>query len=174
MDLADKLTKQEPNGIQLLVNNAGIARDDLTKFSNNDGGPDLSNAEAIHNYFIKSDPQAWEDTFRTNVTAGFFTSIAFLPLLKKGGDSAKKQNPLFSSSVINVSSISGQMKGSSGGQPAYAASKAAFSHVTRMLATTFKDVGVRVNCIAPGVFPSEVSSSTHTLIGHVLTTVIYR
>lgn len=159
--LADRMAKEEPDGIQLLVNNAGIARDQLTQFSKNNGPPDMKDADAIHNYFIKSDPQAWEDTFRTNVTGQFFMSIAFLPLLKKGADTAKKQNPLLSSSIINVSSISGSMKGTSGGQPAYAASKAASSHVTRMLATTLKDVGVRVNCIAPGLFPSEVCTATH-------------
>ena len=49
-----------------------------------------------------------------------------------------------SSQVINVSSISGQIKGSSRGQFAYAASKAAITHLSRMLATTFKSVGVKV------------------------------
>jgi NAD(P)-dependent dehydrogenase (short-subunit alcohol dehydrogenase family) len=48
------------------------------------------------------------------------------------------------------------MKGSSRGQFAYAASKAAITHLSRMLATTFKSVGVKVNVIAPGLFPSEV------------------
>lgn len=60
--------------------------------------------------------------------------------------------------MINVSSISGEMKGMSGGQPAYASSKAAFSHLTRNLATIFSGVGVRVNCIAPGLFPSEMTT----------------
>lgn len=50
------------------------------------------------------------------------------------------------------------MKGSSGGQPAYAASKAAFIHLTRMLATTLVETKIRVNSIAPGVFPSEMTA----------------
>lgn len=49
------------------------------------------------------------------------------------------------------------MKGTSNGQFAYASSKAAFTHLSRMLATTFKDVPVRVNVIAPGLFPSEMT-----------------
>ncbi|KAF2099475.1 NAD(P)-binding protein [Rhizodiscina lignyota] len=153
LDLASQMDQMEPDGIQLLVNNAGIARDDATKFSTA-GQPDMKDADSIHNHFIKSDPQAWEDTFRTNVTGQFFTSMAFLPLLAKGRNKING----YSSSIINVSSVSGQMKGSSGGQFAYATSKAAFSHMTRMLATTFKDVGVRVNCIAPGLFPSEMTT----------------
>ena len=81
-------------------------------------------------------------------------SMAFLPLLVQG----HRQNPDYTSSVVNVSSISGAMKGTSGGQFAYASSKAAFTHLSRMLATTFKDVKVRVNTIAPGVFPSEMTT----------------
>lgn len=40
---------------------------------------------------------------------------------------------------------------------AYAASKAAFTHVSRMLATTFQGTKVRCNVIAPGIFPSEMT-----------------
>jgi hypothetical protein len=50
------------------------------------------------------------------------------------------------------------MKGSSNGQFAYAASKAAFIQLTRMLATTLVEAKIRVNSIAPGVFPSEMTA----------------
>jgi NAD(P)-dependent dehydrogenase (short-subunit alcohol dehydrogenase family) len=50
------------------------------------------------------------------------------------------------------------MKGSSNGQYAYASSKAAFLHLTRMMATTFVEAKIRVNSIAPGVFPSEMTA----------------
>ncbi|KAE9981705.1 hypothetical protein BLS_007102 [Venturia inaequalis] len=151
--LASEISEKEPEGIQLLVNNAGIARDDNTKFSSA-GQPDMNDPVAISKHFMKSDPQSWADTFQTNSTAPCFTSIAFLPQLAKGGS----KTPGYSSSVINVSSISGQMRGTSSGQPAYAASKAAATHISRMLATTFKDTKVRVNTIAPGVFPSEMTT----------------
>ncbi|KAF2210847.1 hypothetical protein CERZMDRAFT_44367 [Cercospora zeae-maydis SCOH1-5] len=151
--LAQEMGQKEPDGLQLLCNNAGIARDG-TKFSaNEDGPPDHSSAEAISTYFLRSEEQEWADTFRTNVTGQYFMSMAFLPLLEQGG----KKTPGYSSQVVNVSSISGAMKGSSMGQFAYASSKAAFTHMSRMLATTFKDVKVRVNVIAPGVFPSEMT-----------------
>jgi NAD(P)-dependent dehydrogenase (short-subunit alcohol dehydrogenase family) len=48
-----------------------------------------------------------------------FTAASFLPLLKKGGDNTKD----YASQIINTTSISGLLKGSSGGQFAYAASK---------------------------------------------------
>jgi NAD(P)-dependent dehydrogenase (short-subunit alcohol dehydrogenase family) len=149
--LADDVAQKEPKGIQLLVNNAGIARDDKTKFSSN-GQPDMSDPEAISKHFWQTPPESWADTFKTNTSGVYYMSMAFLPLLAKG----REVTPGYTSSVINVSSISGSMKGSSSGQFAYAASKAATTHLSRMLATTFAGTKVRVNTIAPGVFPSEV------------------
>jgi len=151
--LAEEMEKKEPKGIQLLVNNAGIARDDSTKFSTN-GEPDMEDPSAISQHFLKLEPESWSDTFKTNSTGPFYMSMAFLPLLAKGG----KVTPGYTSSVINVSSISGEMKGSSNGQFAYSSSKAALTHISRMLATTFAKTGVRVNVIAPGLFPSEMTT----------------
>jgi NAD(P)-dependent dehydrogenase (short-subunit alcohol dehydrogenase family) len=151
--LYDEMCQKEPKGIQLLVNNAGIARDDNTKFSSN-GQPDMEDPQAISDHFLKSQPEQWADTMKTNVGSIYWMSMTFLPLLAKGGS----VTPGYSSQVINVSSISGYMKGSSSGQFAYASSKAAATHLGRMLATTFMGTKVRVNTIAPGVFPSEVST----------------
>jgi len=151
--LAKEMSAKEPKGIHLLVNNAGIARDDATKFSSN-GQPDMSDPQAIKDHFWKTEPDAWADTFRTNVTGAYYMSLAFLPLLAKG----REVTPGYTSQIVNVSSISGQMKGSSSGQFAYASSKAAFTHLSRMLASTLIQTKIRVNIIAPGVFPSEVCS----------------
>ena len=114
----------------------------------------MTSAEAISKHFLKSEDQQWLDTYQTNVSAQFFMSMAFLPLLAKGRGSV----PGYSSSVVNISSISGAMKGSSGGQFAYATSKAASTHLSRMLATAFAQTAVRVNTVCPGVFPSEMTA----------------
>lgn len=151
--LAKEIGEQEPNGIHLLVNNAGIARDQETSFSKV-GEPDFTSAQAISEHFMKSEPDHWQETFATNLTAQFFTTMAFLPLLAKGREST----PGYSSSVVNVTSISGVMKGSSSGQFAYATSKAGFIHMTRMLANTLAKSKIRVNSIAPGLFPSEMTT----------------
>lgn len=151
--LAKEMDQKAPEGLQLLVNNAGIARDQATQFSKA-GAPDMSSPHAIAGHFLQTEETDFMNTFQTNVMGQYYMSMAFLPLLARGGKSV----PGYSASVVNVSSISGAMKGSSGGQFAYAASKAAFTHLSRMLATTFKETKVRVNVIAPGVFPSEMTA----------------
>ena len=143
-----------PSITLLILTHPGIARDDNTKFSAN-GTPDSTNADAISTHLLRSDPDAWASTFHTNVTSHFFMSAAFIPLLALG----TKSTPHYSSSITNITSISGLMKGSSSGQFAYASSKAALVHLTRMLATTLKDTKIRVNQIAPGIFPSEMTTS---------------
>ena len=115
----------------------------------------MSDPVKVSEHFLKSDPSAWAETFETNVTSQYFLSFALVSLLATG----TKTSPAFSSSITNVSSISGLMKGTSNGQPAYASSKAALVHLTRMLATTLKDTKIRVNQIAPGLFPSEMTTS---------------
>ncbi|KAM0264585.1 hypothetical protein ACHAPA_008250 [Fusarium lateritium] len=151
--LAEEISQKEPNGIHLLVNNAGIARDDDTKFSTV-GEPDMTDPKAISDHFMSTKPEQWTETLQTNLTGPYYMSMAFLPLLAKG----REVTPGYTSQIVNVSSISGAMKGSSMGQPIYASSKAALTHLSRMLATLCKDVKVRVNVIAPGLFPSEMTT----------------
>ncbi|KAI1017789.1 hypothetical protein LB504_003829 [Fusarium proliferatum] len=133
-----------------LAEEAGIAEDDNTKFSSA-GEPDMSDAKALSEHFLQTEPQQWAATLKTGP---YYISMAFLPLLAKG----RETTPGYSSQIINVSSISGAMKDSSMGQPACATSKAALTHLSRMIATLTEDVKVRVNVIAPGLFPSEMTT----------------
>ncbi|KAL8776969.1 MAG: hypothetical protein Q9213_008066 [Squamulea squamosa] len=153
--LAEEVASKESNGIHLLVNNAGIARDNNTRFSQA-GKPDSKSAQSISDHLMMSEPEQWAETFETNITGQYFVTAAFLPLLAKG----REVTPGYSTSVVNVSSISGVMKGSSMGQFAYATSKAGLIHLTRIMATTFADAKIRVNCIAPGIFPSEMTAGS--------------
>jgi NAD(P)-dependent dehydrogenase (short-subunit alcohol dehydrogenase family) len=149
--LADQIASIEHNGIQLLVNNAGIALDHATRFGEH-GEPLMSDAQAISNHFMRSTPSDWSKSFETNVMGGFFMSMAFLPLLEKGSGVVKGH----SSSIINMSSNSAFLKDSCRGYISYAASKAGTVHLSRMLATLLAKTSVRLNQIAPGTFPSEV------------------
>lgn len=115
----DRVSTEEPNGIQLLVNNAGIARDYATEFAGNPA-PDFQEAGAISEHFWKSDPISWQQNFTTNCMGGYFMSIGFLPLLARGCDVV----PGYSSSVVNVTSNSAFLKNTTRGHISYGASKA--------------------------------------------------
>jgi NAD(P)-dependent dehydrogenase (short-subunit alcohol dehydrogenase family) len=64
-------------------------------------------------------------------------------------------------SVINVSSISGQVGIPGIPQASYAASKAGLSGLTVELAVQWARHGIRVNTIAPGFFRSEITGDLY-------------
>lgn len=82
-------------------------------------------------------------------------STAFLPLLQKATEHQKG----YSGTIINISSISGLVRISQG-HFSYNASKAATVHLNKMLASEVAKTGlkIRINSIAPGVFPSEMTT----------------
>ncbi|KAB8210207.1 hypothetical protein BDV34DRAFT_220801 [Aspergillus parasiticus] len=136
--------------LSILINNAGISSSTQTteKEDPKELRKELFESSAL-------DPNEWDDVYRTNVTQLFMTTTAFLPLLQKGSEQEKG----WSSTVINISSISGIVKVSQH-HFAYNASKAAAIHLTKMLAHEVASSGlrIRVNNIAPGVFPSEMTA----------------
>jgi NAD(P)-dependent dehydrogenase (short-subunit alcohol dehydrogenase family) len=134
----------------ILINNAGI--------SSNNQMPTGENAEEFRkNLFDPEDAtfEEWEQTYRTNVPQIYFMTAAFLPLLHK----ATEHQHGYSGTVINIGSISG-MTNRSQNHFAYNASKGAAHHLTKMLASEISNAGlkIRINCIAPGVFPSEMTA----------------
>jgi NAD(P)-dependent dehydrogenase (short-subunit alcohol dehydrogenase family) len=65
-----------------------------------------------------------------------------------------------SGSIVNIASISGLVAGDGLDTPTYTASKGAVINLTRELAVRWAPRGVRVNALAPGWFPSEMTSET--------------
>jgi len=61
-------------------------------------------------------------------------------------------------SIINVASVAG-LGGVQNFPPAYQASKAAVINLTRNLAVSWADRGIRVNALCPGWFPSEMTAA---------------
>jgi len=149
----DKLLKEvssRESYIDILINNAGIA---VGSLSTEHEDPE----KLRESLFEKSgDISEWDGIFRTNVAQIFFVTTAFLPLLQKGTE--RKRG--WSSTVINITSISGIVKASQH-HFAYNASKAAAIHLTNMLAHELmtSNQRIRVNHIAPGVFPSEMTAN---------------
>lgn len=80
---------------------------------------------------------------------------AFLPLLQKSSD----LHDGWSGTILNITSISGMVQVAQH-HFAYNASKGAAIHLTRILASEIASNGhkIRVNSLAPGVFPSEMTA----------------
>ncbi|KAK4238430.1 hypothetical protein C8A03DRAFT_15113 [Achaetomium macrosporum] len=134
----------------ILVNNAGISSNTVQPESR-------SASEMKQNLFDtdKTTAKDWTDTYESDVVSIYFMTSAFLPLLQKSSE----LHPHWSGTVINITSISGLVKGAQH-HFAYNAAKAAATHLTRMLAGEIAAAGhkIRVNALAPGVFPSEMTA----------------
>ncbi|KAK4158363.1 hypothetical protein C8A00DRAFT_10828 [Chaetomidium leptoderma] len=112
-------------------------------------------------------------TFAVNSTAVWYTAMAFLTLLDLGNKApafaanaaATTGGGVFqeymlaraSSQVVVTSSIAGFNKAAPGGW-AYGPSKAAATHIAKMLSNVLPTWGIRVNCICPGLFPSDMAA----------------
>ncbi len=116
--------------LDILVNNAGTTW----------GAP-------LETYPVKG----FEKVMQLNVTSVFLCIQKLLPLLRKAGNS---DNP---ARVINIGSVAGI---TSHGEEAYAygPSKAALHHLSRSLARDLVSQHINVNVIAPGRFPSKMTS----------------
>lgn len=134
----------------ILINNAGIAGNTQTVES--------KTAEEMKKNLFDDESSTFDDwiaTYRSNVPQQFFMTTAFLPLLQ----AATEHQYGYSGTVINISSISGLVK-SAQHHFGYNASKAASIHLTKLLAAEVANNGlkVRINSIAPGVYPSEMTA----------------
>ncbi|KAM0330839.1 hypothetical protein ACHAQA_003794 [Verticillium albo-atrum] len=134
----------------VLVNNAGVSSASFEVES--DSGSDMKRKLFDDG---AADFDDWLSTYQTNVPAGYFLSTSLLPLLEK----STEKHAGWSSTIINITSISGMIQKSQH-HFSYNASKAAAIHVSRMLAHEIAQNGVkvRVNSLAPGVFPSEMTT----------------
>ncbi|KAL8690747.1 MAG: hypothetical protein Q9218_003868 [Villophora microphyllina] len=147
--LVDEISSKE-KCLCFLINNAGI-----NTSTQQGGGHDAEGFKKEHFDNETAQFDDWADIYKTNTAQLYFMTTAFLPLLSK----ASEMIPSFSAGVINITSISGIVLKSQN-HFAYNASKGAANHVTRMLASEISNSGVkvRINAIAPGVFPSEMTA----------------
>ena len=140
--------KQETGFVNLLCCNSGFMPPPIGVKST-----DVS----IQEYAKKALEQTTEDwakAFSTNSVSVVFSTFAFLELLDAGNH--KGNCPGRKSQVLVTSSIAGYLRVPSnfGGYPA---SKAATTHIVKHLAGTLAPYSIRVNAIAPGLFPTDLA-----------------
>ncbi|KAI1144276.1 short chain dehydrogenase [Hypoxylon sp. FL0543] len=128
---------------------------------------DLSISQLRKNLFEDVAVEDFTDTLNVNITGTFFSILAFLELLDAGNKHALKGGwgaptkessaaPSIQSQVIVTSSISGFSRMAISA-PAYAFSKAALIHLTKHTSSNLAKYGIRVNALAPGLFPTEMA-----------------
>ena len=97
----------------------------------------------------------FDDLFAVNVRAPYFLVQQLLPVMCKG------------SSVVLLSSLAAHA--SVGTLSAYAASKGAIDTLVKHFASALGERGIRVNAVAPGVVPTDMSSFAKTDAGRDFT-----
>ncbi|TFK52243.1 short-chain dehydrogenase [Heliocybe sulcata] len=155
---ARKEVEAKDGKLHILVNNSGQTGP-RSGFMNDPNAPERKDADTFGlALFNNESMEGWKDLYAVNTFSIFFTTSAFLGLLDKGS----KDRTRYTSCVINITSISGVTKLAQNHahlQFCYNSSKAAASHMTKMMATEYalKGIDVRVNSIAPGVYASEMT-----------------
>ena len=174
--------KAEQGYIDLLVNNAGIARNlfphplpspDGSNI-NHPPSPPASPGPSFSAPSIKAfqsalwdcgSPEDFAETFAINTTAVYYTTVAFLDLLHQGNLRRQRlacpttapnlsRPPYHTSQVLSVSSSGSFRLDSKVLSPSYTLSKTACTHLGKLLANLLAPWGIRSNVLAPGVWPS--------------------
>jgi hypothetical protein len=97
----------------------------------------------------RESPEDWQRVVDVNLTAPFrLSQLAFEPLAASGHGS-----------IVNIASMLGLVGGTPVKQAGYCASKGGIVNLTRELGAQWARKGVRVNAIAPGWFPSEMTEA---------------
>jgi len=125
--------------IDVLINNAGK------------GGPgfapkDSSDAQSIGDAIFGADYSEAIDLLKLNILSYYYMSGAFIPLLGKSPNSPQIVS-IGSNAAFGREAMAGIL---------YSCTKAALTHMTKMLATHLIDTKIRANVLAPGLFPSEL------------------
>ena len=95
---------------------------------------------------LKMSEEDWTRVIDINVNGVFRAATACAPIIAESGGGA----------ILNTASVLSFRPGEK--VAAYSTSKAAVAHMTRNLALEWAAMGVRVNAIAPGYFPTEMTN----------------
>ncbi len=133
-----------------LVDEVVAAHGRLDALVNNAG----TTAVIPHGDLEAASPDVWRRIFDTNVIGTWQLTVAAVPHLRASGNGQ----------VLNVSSLAGERP--VGSSIPYACSKAALSHMTRLLANTLGP-DIRVNAVAPGLVDTPWTADWDAVRGFV-------
>jgi NAD(P)-dependent dehydrogenase (short-subunit alcohol dehydrogenase family) len=128
---AHKVVTEQVGSVDVLVNNAAVLLGE--------------NDELLS---IPAD--AYTRTFETNLFGALEVCRAFVPAMAHAGYGR----------IVNVSSGAGQLATMSAYAPAYSISKAALNAFTRILADSYRNHGLLVNAVDPGLVRTDMGGSS--------------
>ncbi|MEO6123501.1 MAG: SDR family oxidoreductase [Ilumatobacteraceae bacterium] len=125
---------------------AAIELGQLAVLVNNHGTAGEANSYMAH----ETPESVWDDTLRINLRSLFTLTSTLVPTMA-GSDASRK-------SIVHLSSTAGHR--ALGRYGAYCASKAAVERLTEQQAIELARYGIRVNCVAPGMTPTDMIDAT--------------
>jgi NAD(P)-dependent dehydrogenase (short-subunit alcohol dehydrogenase family) len=147
-DVATYIHEREKH-LDIFCSNAGIRRDP-PKMVN----VKTASLDELQASLWSSKHSDWDDTFRINVTAHYFLSVALVKLLAAASNldlpDGRKGKDEGRGSIVITSSVASMHNSTNIDLTSYAASKAATDHLVHLLASKFGRWYVRVNSINPG------------------------
>lgn len=114
----------------------------------------VNNAGVLDGYFDvdETDEKTWRRVVDINLTGVYLGSKRALEDMLPAGKGR----------IINMASVAG-LNGTGGGA-AYIASKHAVVGLTKQMAVSYGERGITVNCICPGVIPTDLRPNTQGLL----------
>jgi NAD(P)-dependent dehydrogenase (short-subunit alcohol dehydrogenase family) len=95
----------------------------------------------------------WSWVMATNLNGPFLCTQVCAPVMLKNAEASK-------GCVVNIASISGLRASTL--RIAYGTSKAALMHLTKQQAVEYGNLGIRVNCVAPGPVETAMAAQVHS------------
>lgn len=148
------------------VSDAGQVNDAVTRAVDALGGLDISvnNAGILDGYqnVDEIDETMWRRVIDIDLTGVYLCAKRAL----------EEMLPQGSGRIINMASIAG-LNGTGGGA-AYIAAKHGVVGLTRQMAVVYSDRGITVNCVCPGVIPTNLREHTTGVLGDAVSNLAAR
>ncbi|OQE27632.1 hypothetical protein PENSTE_c004G05528 [Penicillium steckii] len=160
LEAAYQAVKSQTTHVDILFANGGILGPLMRPRQNEDGTP-IPLSE-LRDELFNVPMEEFTNVLNVNVTGAYYTVLAFLPLLEAANKRRQATKPGVLSPPTAQVVITSSIAGFNRNVPfsyAYNTSKAAATHLVKVLSTTLSGYDIRVNGIAPGLYLSEMSNN---------------